>query len=55
MLTCNALHDPLRLAAGDEDDISLAGVCIIVLQEEELIDAVVSERRSGHYRADRAG
>jgi hypothetical protein len=34
-----------RLAPRNEDDIPLAGVCVFVLEEEEIVDAVVAQGR----------
>jgi hypothetical protein len=31
------------LAASDEDDISLARVCVFVLEEEKIVDAVIAQ------------
>lgn len=45
---------PSTLAAGNEDDIALAGVDIVVFEDEELVDAVFLELRDLHNRADRA-
>lgn len=38
-----------------EDDIALAGICVVVLQEEELVDSVLLKRRNFHDGADGAG
>ena len=35
-----------RLAAGHEDDIALAGVGIVVLEKEKLVDTVVLQLRN---------
>lgn len=44
-----------RLAAGNEDDITLARVAVLVLEKEEIVDAVVAQRRGLDDDAERAG
>jgi hypothetical protein len=44
-----------RLAAGDEDDIALARVRVLVLEEEEVVDAVVAQRGGLDDDAQRTG
>lgn len=43
------------LASGNEDDIPLAGVGVVVLEEEKVIDSVIPQRGGLHYQAHRAG
>lgn len=43
--TCYRIGMAAALASGDKDDIALARVDIVVLQNEELVDAVLLERR----------
>lgn len=40
-LTCYGLRMPAALSSGDKDDIALARIHIIVLEDEELVDAVL--------------
>lgn len=42
-LTCDGSGVPGAFAASDEDDIALARVGIVVLEKEELVDAIVLE------------
>jgi hypothetical protein len=42
-LTCDGMSVAGGLAASDEDDIPLARVCVFVLEEEEIVDAVVAQ------------
>jgi len=44
MLTCYGLNIVLGVAAGNEDDVPLAGIRIVGVEEEELLDAVISQR-----------
>lgn len=44
-LTCDIVSVAGRLAAGDEDDIALACIGVLVLEEEEIVDAVVAQCR----------
>jgi hypothetical protein len=43
------------LAAGNKDDISLARVCVLVFQEEEIVDAVVAQCGGLDHDTERAG
>lgn len=45
VLTSNGMSVVGRLAPGDEDDISLARVCVFVFEEEKIVDAVIAQGR----------
>jgi hypothetical protein len=51
-LTCYGLDVPLGVAAGNEDNVALAGVGIVGVEKEELLDTIVSQRRGRDYCAD---
>lgn len=38
-----------RLAPSDEDDISLARVCVFVFEEEKIVDTVIAKSRSFYH------
>lgn len=44
-LTCDGMSIAGRLAPSDEDDISLARVCVVVFKEEEIVDTVIAQSR----------
>jgi hypothetical protein len=54
-LTCDVLGMSGTFAPRHEYDIALAGVGIVVLQKEELVDAVLLQRRDLDDDADRTG
>lgn len=39
--TCYGLSVTAALATGNKDDIALAGISVVVFEEEELVDAIV--------------
>jgi hypothetical protein len=39
---------PRALSTGDEHDVPLADICVAILQEEDLINSIVLERRKLH-------
>lgn len=45
ILTSNGMSVVGGLAPSDEDDISLAGVCVSVLKKEKVVDAVIAQGR----------
>ena len=53
-LTCYCLRVAAAFAPRDEDDIALAGVDVLVLEDEELVDSVLLEGGDLDYHADRA-
>ncbi len=55
ILTGDSLGMATALAARDEDDVVLAGIRVVVFEKEELVDAVVVERRDLDDDADGAG
>ena len=54
-LTCDGVSVVGRLAASDEDDIPLVRVGVFVLEEEEVVDAVVAESRGLDHDAEWPG
>jgi hypothetical protein len=54
-LTCDVMSVAGRLAAGDEDDIPLACICVLVLEKEEIVDAVIAQGRGLDHDTKRAG
>jgi hypothetical protein len=54
LLTRYCLCMAAALAAGDENDIALARVGIIVFQDEKLVDAILLEGGNLDYYADGA-
>lgn len=51
-LTCYRLGVAATLASRDEHDIALAGVDILVLKDEELVDSILLEGSHLDYHAD---
>jgi len=43
------------LAASDEDNISLARICVFVLEEEKIVDAVVTKGGGLDHDTERTG
>lgn len=54
VLTCNRLGISSTFASRDEDDISLASIRVLILEEEEVIDAIIPQRRGFDYQTNRA-
>lgn len=54
-LTCYGRGVPGAFATSYEDNIALAGVRIVVLEEEELVDAVFLEGSDFDYSTNGAG
>jgi hypothetical protein len=52
-LTCDSSRVTSALAASDEDNISLAGVGVIVFEKEKSVDAIIPQGRSLHDDAQR--
>lgn len=44
-LTCDSVSVARRLAPRNEDDIALARVGVVVLEEEKVVDAVIAQGR----------
>lgn|SRR5687768_3624327 len=40
-LTCYCLSMAPTFASGDEDDVALAGIDVVILQDEELLDTIL--------------
>ena len=55
VLTCDCVGVAGRLAARNENDIALARVGILVLEKEEVVDAVVAQSGRLDDDAERAG
>lgn len=53
--TCNGMGVAGRLAPSDEDDISLACVCVFVFEEEKIVDTVVAQGRGFNNNAKWTG
>ncbi len=54
-LTCDGMSVAARFTAGDEDNIPLVRIGVFVLEEEEVVDAVVAESRGLDHDAEWPG
>jgi hypothetical protein len=55
LLTCDSLSMTSTLSSGNEDYIPLASIGIPILEEEEVVDSIISQGRYLDDETDRTG